>query len=70
MRATGIEPLTTVVSFLAVQLVNFGQEFLAQLFCLRIKLLFELANLHFKLVARLAKPDDLGAGVISFRRFL
>ncbi len=52
------------MSFLAVQLVNFGQEFLAQLFCSRIKLPFELANLRFEPVARFAKPDDFGAGVI------
>jgi hypothetical protein len=62
-----MEPLTIVVSFLAVQFVDGRQKFLAQLSCLRIKLPFELAKLRFVPVARLAKPHDLGAGVISFQ---
>ena len=65
-----MEPLTIVVSFLAVQFVDGRQKFLAQLSCLRIKLPFKLAKLRFEPVARLAKPHDLGAGVVSFQHLL
>jgi hypothetical protein len=65
-----MEPLTIVVSFLAVQFVDGRQRFLALLSCLRIKLPFKLAKLCFEPVARLAKPYDLGAGDISYHHLL
>jgi hypothetical protein len=55
----GMEPLTIVESFFAVQFVDGRQKFRALLSYLRIKLPFKLAKLRFEPVARLAKPDDL-----------
>ena len=65
-----MEPLTIVVSLLAVQFVDGRQKFLAQLSCLRIKLPFKLAKLRFELVVGLAKPHDIGARVVSFHHLL
>jgi hypothetical protein len=62
----GMEPLTIVESFFAVQFVDGRQKFRALLSYLRIKLPFKLAKLRFEPVARLAKPDDLSFHITSF----